>query len=146
MTETFKAYLAGFIDGEGCIKISSIKGFLKKTNKYKKYYTVRLTIINTDKELLDYIKNEVGYGCMYSHGKGKSHHRQCYTYEVAAKQCVKLLKEVLPFLISKQEQAILAIDFHKDLDRRQGLNEEEIKYREDIMQKIKSLKRIECHL
>ena len=47
LTETQKAYIAGFLDADGCVGISKWKS---RSNAYKYDYTVRAIIVNSDFE------------------------------------------------------------------------------------------------
>lgn len=85
-----KAYIAGFIDGEGCISITKRKDKEYK-NGYSFYSNIRIT--NTNLEILEWIKNILDCG---------GHLKACI-----------IAKELLPFLIVKKKQAEILLDFQK---------------------------------
>ena len=54
-----KAYLAGFVDGEGCIGFYIARGYKKPDGNYKYYHYIRAYIGNTDKEIPEFCKEPV---------------------------------------------------------------------------------------
>jgi hypothetical protein len=106
LTDVEKAYLAGFIDGEGCIGI-------RNGGPNCRNGRIKLHITNTNETILRYFKDLVGFGSFYqavSEGR-YGNHKAAFVYEVCANQCVCVLKEILPFLKIKKEQALLALEF-----------------------------------
>jgi hypothetical protein len=82
-------YLAGLVDGEGCIRLHpSNKG------KYRKYYP-RLQVTNTYKPILDMLVDQYG-GAVHSDTKSRKENWKAR----------ELLNQLLPYLIIKKEKAI----------------------------------------
>jgi len=107
LTDVEKAYLAGFIDGEGCLTIKN--GGPNCPNG-----RIQLNIYNTNEVILRYIRDKVGFGCVYvgtKEGKYNSKAKTCWRYEVAACQCFVLLSSLLPYLRVKREQAELLLQY-----------------------------------
>jgi hypothetical protein len=102
-----KNYLAGFVDGEGSIAI-----YKHKDSRVQKGYTLhpKFVIANTNEEVLKAIKEIIG-------GKIKAlpKHKGCkivYCVEFQDyAQIEKALRIIKPFLIIKQKQADLMIEF-----------------------------------
>lgn len=94
----FAAYLAGFIDGEGCITI--------KCNGL-----VRLSITNTVKPVLDGIRARLGYGSIGRRdNKSNKKHKPCYSLWVTDAVRIRgLLRELMPYLRVKTDAAVAAI-------------------------------------
>lgn len=96
-----KAWLAGFIDGDGCIN------FIKIRNNYYP----RVIITNTDLQVLENIKDHIGGDIrvnttnLRNHPKWKPGYQLRVSYSTAA----DLLGELLPYLQLKHDQALLAI-------------------------------------
>lgn len=88
-------YAAGFIDGEGCIRIN-------------KNGSIELTIINTGLPSLLKIKDL--FGGDVSQRKQKVNKEQ-YQYRLYGEGAVNALSLLVPFLIEKQSQALLAIEW-----------------------------------
>lgn len=106
--QTFYAYLAGLIDGDGCIH-------LKKTRKYKgkQYYALRVSIANASKKTLKDIRNLVNLGgsIYQTHYRGVygDNERDCYQLDWNSRKAQQVLVEILHFLRIKHSQAIMGI-------------------------------------
>ena len=103
LTETEKAYLAGLLDGEGCV------GIQKKKSQYKKYlfdFGVRVVITNTNYELICWLKEKTGIGCASEYSKDKTYKKNwnpVHRWTVVCEQARGFLIEVYPYLKIKKE-------------------------------------------
>lgn len=140
MTETEKAWLAGFIDGEGTIYISSSK----------KGRELALRVRNTHLPSLDRIKQicKIGHIGPHGGGPGRLGKRKGYEWYATNMQALKVLENVYPYLVTKRAQAEVAIAFqrHKHYRRKTGEQklpryevEDDLKYREAIHQLNKGI-------
>lgn len=118
------AYLAGFFDGEGCIRI-------KKSYNGSKACWVTVQISNTDRTILEEYKRLFGGEV---HTRGKSKNFQCYMYELSSSEAVDFLKTMVGHLRGKKAQAIYAIAFHEELP---NLSREERLERHDKLRAMK---------
>ncbi|MCK5608870.1 hypothetical protein KAR91_43760 [Candidatus Pacearchaeota archaeon] len=103
-------YLAGIIDGEGCISINLY-------NKQASKYNLRVRVDNTSKELIFWIAENFGGKVRFQ----KSYHRNyrdIWRWEINYKNLEKLIKKILPYLIIKKEQAKLALKYRKTVNYR----------------------------
>lgn len=116
------AYIAGFIDGEGCVRI-------KKSNKNGHSYYLTVQVTNTDKLPLLLIQSVFG-GKVYFQEKGKN--KVIWQYYITCSEAADLLRTLSGFLISKKPQAELAISFHDQKERM--TNEEKLISYERIAQ------------
>lgn len=91
------AYLAGIIDGEGCIMISRPHGDFS-------YYSMRLEVAQKDGKLMDYLIGSFG-GSIRDSRNGAS----VWKWQLSGKKAVELLTTCLPFLVVKKKQAEIAI-------------------------------------
>ena len=91
-------YLAGLLDGEGCVSAHHEKSG---------YVRARITITNTDKNMVDWCKTHFG-GYIHKRsktGKRKSHWKDCYQWIInPSKKDLQLIEELIPILITKQKQ------------------------------------------
>lgn len=101
------AYLAGYFDGEGCVRI-------KKTKRNQHHVLVQIT--NRDLPMLEYVKDIFGGSVCLNRHNNKNANR-CYTWQTTHGKAYKFLKTIYPYLRGKKEQARLAIEFR---DRRKG--------------------------
>ncbi len=111
MEEKELAYIAGFVDGEGCISI-----FRQTVPRVSRTvgYRPSVSISNTDKSVLEYIQRLFGGRIYQRAGKHlKSHWKPQYTWNLVATDSVPFLEAILPFLQVKQEQAKLLIKFQQ---------------------------------
>lgn len=105
--DVLDSYVAGFFDGEGCI--SSQESWIP--GKYEKFPRINLqiSITNTDKEVLNLIRGRFG-GQISKHTKKTG--KLCYAWKLTGKDKMRVfLLSVLPYLIVKKEQALLALEF-----------------------------------
>ena len=98
------AYLAGLIDGEGCIVIKKNKSTNRLYN-----YSLRLTVQMYHKDVIYAIYCRFG---------GNIHilKNKIWFWDIGGLDAGDLLKELLPYLIVKKEQAELALNFLKTFE------------------------------
>lgn len=109
------AYIAGFFDGEGCVRI-------KQANQGGNSYYVIAHITNTNESILkDVEKLFGGKTRMQERGKNKDVYNWCVT----SSEAVDFLKTLSPFLKEKKEQAELAIYFHEHKEKMPPIVKEE---------------------
>jgi len=104
LQEIDKAYLAGIIDGEGCIQL------VKKSNNHS--FDARLSITNTNQDLLDWIYKRIGglyykNSWTYKQPTWKERHDLIFTNQKAR----SILHTVLPYLVIKKPQAELVLSY-----------------------------------
>ena len=138
VTELDKAYLAGFIDGEGCIVVSSFSNKNAKSRSYRSMLIISQGIESPMKRLRDLW----GVGhiiCQKNTGFGNS---PKYVWNIYSKDAYYVLSQVLPYLVIKKVQAekILELQKHIDIHRsNKPLSPDILKYREDIKDSISRL-------
>jgi hypothetical protein len=141
LTETEKAYLAGFFDGDGCVNIAThrIPGSISPI------YYMQVIFSQATREVLDRIQTLLGYGKVYKlrEAKGKAT-RPLFAYIVNGKQAERTLCLMLPYLYIKKEQAEVALQFRDTMRGRpgcRGLSPNILHLREEYKQKLHNLKR-----
>lgn len=101
-------YLAGIIDGEGCLLISK-----SDRGNYNNYYG-RIHVKNTDTRLMKWLVNNFGGTITVHKPKSKSHNiAYSWYFGGNAKSKELLLLSLLPYLIVKREQAINLVEFFR---------------------------------
>lgn len=101
------AYLAGIIDGEGCISIS--KRFNKDRTAYKNF-VIKLIITNTDLKLIEWLVKNFGFSSIRRMvSKKYPNSKVCYNCNIQSNYVIDLLKQVYPYLIIKKAKAELII-------------------------------------
>ena len=94
-------YVAGILDGEGSIHAHRSSGHL----------AIKITIVGTDIRLMKWLLGNFG-GKFYSRTKKTSGGRTAYYWMPSGKKNrTNFLLGILPYLLLKREQAILALQF-----------------------------------
>jgi len=142
MNEIEKAYWAGFIDGEGSIRISKVHSGLG-THKTPTYVP-RISVGNTNKQALNELKQFIGCGRVYLQRPAIGRQKTQFFYEATHRNAEHLIKKVLPYLRLKKTQAELLLGFIKEKANRKNSNrgtltKEELKKREQFYKQMKLL-------
>lgn len=112
MQETDKAYIAGFLDGEGCIVVDR----QKRTNSHHKqhyYYVPRICIANRHKGVLDYINKcwgNTGSLTLRKLNNKNANWSDAWQLRFSSVPTYGYLIEILPYLKTKRKQAELVIE------------------------------------
>lgn len=101
MTEIDLAYLAGIIDGEGCISIV----------KYPwGHFNCRISVVNTDVRLMVWLQESWGGG-LSTPRQVKPHWKPTMMWILSGEKAVDLIKELQPYLMLKKEQAEVFLSY-----------------------------------
>lgn len=111
MKHTDLAWMAGFVDGEGCITISK----QVRRNRPSPAYRAVITITNTNRQVLVPFLEAWG-GAIYSvHEKRRDKRKvkwaDAWCWHCPASRSPRMLRRLLPYLRLKREQALVVIDF-----------------------------------
>lgn len=99
------SYLAGIIDGEGCLTI----GAGNKGNVIN--YNSVVMVTSTSEKLVKWLQHNFG-GNYYQSGRDVPNCKPAFIWRFLRKADIeKLLLAILPYLIIKREQAILLLEF-----------------------------------
>jgi len=112
MSKLTASYLAGLIDGEGCIEIQKRK---KPECIVGHYYTARIRISSTNKEIIEWLKNS--FGGYISERKGNGNNKDSWTWCLAYGKAKKFIGKVCPYLKIKRKQAELLREFFKTFEK-----------------------------
>lgn len=118
---TIFAYIAGFLDGDGCIGIRVI------SYKKKKYYYPYVILFNNDLEVLEFIRTVCG-GKIYTKKKRHSHENTAYMLVFNQKSIKEVfLKKIAPFLRIKKKHALIIQEMTKLTNNKDNKKLEELK-------------------
>ena len=143
--ETNYAYMAGLVDGEGCICIQMIlpEQHFKYYRKYRPSPQYQLKI-SIDMCSLDCLKKAQGvFGGKITSREREGTRFKIYHWYLFSLNAANALKKMLPYLQEKKQQAITAIDFQKIIKHHSGrkpLTSEEIADRHKYFLRIKEQK------
>lgn len=100
------AYIAGFIDGEGCISFHTVG------KSGTRCYAPIFCITNNSVEVLEKIQSVIGGTVYMKHIFDRSKHNQSYSLNLTnQKDIIRALILIEPFLILKKEQAQIMIKY-----------------------------------
>lgn len=102
LTEAEKGYLAGIVDGEGCLGVCKKKGW-----KGSYYYNFIVTVANTDKKLVDWLQTKLGGYIRSYPAKGERRPWWIWSMEDGLAKIMVFCQEIMPYLVIKQEQALI---------------------------------------
>jgi len=128
-------WLVGFVDGEGCVAISSSN---RSTGRYATPY---LQITNTHLPTLKLIKQQFG-GSLYSLKKSKQTRLQAYFIRWNSKKAIALLEQLYPYLVTKKDQVGVLLAAWKPQRNCNRLSLEEHARRAQLISKLQEMKRI----
>jgi hypothetical protein len=109
LEETFWAYFAGIVDGEGHIRLFKVRETSVGPN-----YGVELQIAqskeNRGREMFSLFKNKLGVGTIVVKKNRDKTNILCYSIKqrLALKE---IIKKIYPYLITKKQQADTFLDF-----------------------------------
>jgi hypothetical protein len=111
-------YVAGIVDGEGCINFTRSRGNL----------IPRLLVTNTNTELLYALRDAFG-GDVHVRSTPMKPRWKCQgTWRLANRKAIDLIEIILPYLIVKYNQGILVLildEYKKILANRPNFDEED---------------------
>ena len=117
-----RSYIAGFIDGEGSI------GMHKRIRNGKASFVLHLSVVNTNKKVMEYIRDVIGFGTIRITNKNTNHfgYKPCYGLAYSHTQAKKIIKALYPYLIVKKKQAGIVIFLPKRYPGFQPQNDKEV--------------------
>ena len=121
--------MAGFFDGEGCIRINK-----RIRNTYIEY-SVFITVGQKDGAVIDWIIDNFGGGSYFVKRDNS------YVWTATNKIAHNTLKRIVPYLKYKKPQAEIAIDFIEGRNEGKKTSPEEKIRREVLIDKINQEKR-----
>jgi len=142
VSEGFKGWVAGFIDGDGNIGIHKRRRSLKQGLVHIGYY-ISVQFENTRKEALEAIQ-AVYKGQINSGRRGEWGGYLVYRLVIAGNQAVRLLKDIHPYLVLKKQHADLCLELaesiarfkHQRRSRYTYIPESEWRHREELYKQV----------
>lgn len=131
------AWAAGIVDGEGCIRLVR-----RKTPHCDEQYVLLLKVNNTEIRMLERMKELFG-GQIYTKAPCSTTKHQQWDWQIWALCAEKALRELLPFLLVKKEQAETALLARTYMKKRRGkYNIENLKRQRELCETLKKQKRV----
>lgn len=132
------AYAAGIVDGEGWIGIKCHERDDLRTRAHKVY----VTVANTDEKMVDFLGGNFGGSSDYKVRGGNR--KPIYTWKTSSRNAVDFLIHILPYLITKREQALTAIRMQSTVSQSKhahGIDDDTLSVRDECMAKMHVLNR-----
>jgi hypothetical protein len=145
LDESTISYIAGIVDGEGCIQVHKVK---IKRKKIKFQYRLQLRVSNTDLRLIKYLNEKIPSYIMDGTKKKPEKSRNSFVWHVNGNRASALLKTIQPYLVCKKEQANIAIKFQETFNHYYGTfgtPQNIINVREQYIKECNELKVKEFH-
>lgn len=130
LTKFEKGYLAGIIDGEGCIRINR----RPRASNGRMVYWMFVSVTNTDIKIINWLNERIPAFTGKCHRSFKDRNRKpCFQWILTGNRKVRIFcKELAPFLVSKKNQAELIAKGYLLLTDEK---------RDELYEKVKQLKR-----
>lgn len=130
-------YLAGFIDGEGCLTISKQN---RGGHHISPEYKIKCIVNHTNLDILKVYKNIFGGEIYIVKLKEGRNHKKQHQWIISNKVAYDFCKKIIKYLILKKKNAQLLIDFYeKRISNKYPIKTEELERREKILQEIRVL-------
>lgn len=133
------AWAAGFIDGEGCIRVSRFVVSPTYTS-----HNLRLQVGVCHLESLERLKGIFGVGGIYLAAQRSAKQNEAYTWVVTGLDAIAVIKHIMPFLVTKRVEAQVALRMEPLLGFtykfRQRVDPEIVRQREEICKELRDLK------
>lgn len=134
LSETESAYLAGIIDGEGCLG-TSLRKMDRETSSRPVSCYLKIQISTTDKSLTDWILSTTGIGFIYKQKRGKYGWNDGWIWAATERYIRQLLPKISPYIVIKTKQLRL-FESVIEIKRRRRLTKEESSLYSDELRKL----------
>jgi hypothetical protein len=104
LSATDAAYIAGLMDGEGCIMLLWRKGIKTRVN-----------VSNTHRPVLEWLVETTGIGGIVRQTRSSSKHSPSWYWQVNGDASESIVRQISPYLHIKSQQAALLLDTQERL-------------------------------
>lgn len=141
LTDIDTAYIAGLVDGEGCLAIVR-----QKNSNCRGGFAYRcgFRIASTNQGIMEWLSEAVGAGCVKSHQPKMRNSKRQWSWDLWSNNAAALTMRLLPYLKIKRPSAELLLAFQNGLKtHRVGvpLTGSEIAFRDECYHKSRVLNR-----
>lgn len=109
MDELSLQYMAGFVDGEGCVCIHENRAYSARTSCRAPRVVLQLNVANCHLRVLQQMQKQFGGNIRTHLDKYNPNARTSYRWCLSEQAAAGLLEQLLPYLVVKREVAELAI-------------------------------------
>lgn len=140
------AWLAGLIDGEGCISLTR-RSPQRKNRCVSPNYRLILKVSMCHLATVRRCREITGLGTLQMQEAQKQHYTSAFTWFCNATDAELVIEAVLPWLVTKREEALVALDFLRLPQAKRGgangssaVDAELEQRRSEYWEKLRSLK------
>jgi len=112
LSDVERAYAAGLIDGEGCIRITS-RGLQGGTTFRKGQYTLMVELTNTDYGMVLWMIERFGGSVSHTGEKPEENRKEQWHWRVGSNKALYVLDAIYPYIRTKRQQAKLGRRFQR---------------------------------
>jgi hypothetical protein len=127
------SYLAGIVDGEGSISLAKFKR--------APYFYPRLSIINSNEELMKFVMEKLGVSTGYLHKGTISKGYSIFIY-IQGVKCFKLIEKLKSYLVAKRRQAELVLELLRIAKNHYPYDEYYLKEGERIYNEMRKINKL----
>ena len=143
---TQAAYLAGIIDGEGCIFI----GNYSRNKSGDKFYQTLFTVATTSEELAVWLQDNFGgLKTIYTHAQTpKNSRKTVHRWVASGDRLTHLCEVILPYIVIKKREVEIMMQMRETFDKyaptkgqrgRTKLSKEDLEIRQKLFDELKSI-------
>lgn len=140
------AWLAGLIDGEGCISLTR-RSPQNRARSVNYDYRLILKVTMCDLATIKRCREITGVGTIHTQAVQKKHYSKSYIWFCSTWDAELVIEALLPWFVTKKEEAEVALAFLRlPMAKRGGakgsspMSEELLQKREEYWQRLRSLK------
>ena len=142
LSETQKAYLAGIIDGEGCITVTKKRG--PKSGRLGYCYRPVVHVANTHEGVLKTLHLWTGLGRVNKFDDARKNRKARFQWFIWSNQAKQIILAIRPYLVIKTDQAKVFLKFvevanHSSSPGPRGLTDAEWEKQHELYLKIREL-------
>jgi hypothetical protein len=112
LSDVDRAYAAGLIDGEGCIRITS-RGRNGGTGFRKGQHTLMVEVTNTDYGMIQWLSKRFDGSVSYAPASPEINRKERWHWRVSANKALYVLDAIWPYIRTKRLQAKLGRRFQR---------------------------------
>lgn len=116
LTEYEIGYIAGFIDGEGCLAISKREHTSYQGKRYIGY-SAHVELVNTNRECLEWIREKIQANPKIYEHKLKGNRKLAYRLRIGYKEAKPLIEKLADRLIVKRNIAKVFLEYGSTEDK-----------------------------
>ena len=136
-------YVAGYIDGEGCILVH--KAAATESGRVTPRYDLHVSAYQCSRKVLNQLSTQFG-GKVYTHNRSnRPTMRDSWSWRISGPSANAFLTLIYPYLVEKKEQSWLGLEFYAQKQRSTGhqVSDEQVALREGFYLALQAAKREE---